>query len=41
MKCIPLGSTNTFHEEEGWYDADVHRLPLAEQYDYQELIPTP
>ena len=25
-ECVPLGSTDTFHKEEGWYDVDVHRL---------------
>ena len=40
-KCVPLVSTNTVCQEKGWYDADVHRLPLVEQDDYQELIPNP
>ena len=26
-QCIPLGSTDFFRKEEGWYDADVHLLP--------------
>ena len=26
-KCVPFGSTDTFHNEEVWYDVYVHRLP--------------
>ena len=40
-KCVALGRNNTFHKEEGWYDADVHWLLLALKNDYQETIPTP
>ena len=40
-KCVPLGSTNTIHQEKVWYDADVHLLPSAEQDDHQEPVPTP
>ena len=28
-KCVPMGSTDTFHEKEGWYNEDVHRLLRA------------
>ena len=38
---VPLGSIDIVRKEEIWYNADVHRLLLVEQNDYQELIPTP
>ena len=40
-ECVSLGSTDTVHKEEKWYDADVHRFPLVEQNDYQEQLSSP
>ena len=38
-QCVPLGSTDFIHKEEGRYDADVHWLRLVEQNYYKEPIP--